>query len=505
MTRHILLIVLFSVWCVSPSFAQGQPSTQPPPATQAPTPSLPNVPQLPNVPSFSPDSVLNSLGTQLGIPGLGGSLTDLSSLSDSLTSSIGGGLDCRFCKEVVDVKGTPVLGGGIPPGKQCCTSCTAPTAAVREAMDTHRKDFLMGTLWTDYVRPALRAMSTELSANMAAQTASLGTFIDAQTQITSVRAIQKMQAQAIKDYTPSEELCSFGTLAASLSESDLRSDAIKIVMSEMALARNLGTSNNAAAAGAGEDISNRVSFFIKEFCDVTNNNYTGPQTGLTLMCGTARQADFKFNRDIDYARTIHQPQTLRVDFLTAGAPSIEEKEVDGLIYNLYGHKQMTARITPSQIKTAAGQRSYMLERSMVARRMLAQNSLNSIVAMKAQGGGVNAQFVQSVLASLGLSAQEARQLSGTNPSYFAQMDVLTKRLYQSPQFYTGLMDKPANVTRQTAAMEALALMQERDTYRAVRRSEMLMAALLELSTRDIEMQTLDKVAGESARRTERGR
>lgn len=538
--------------------AQQQTTLQSPPQTAPSVPNLPNVPTLPSVPNLG--NVTNQLGNipnqlgvgnitnqlgvgnianQLGVGNLGnqlgvgnitnqlglgnisgqiGAITNVlnnpqaaiqKALQDAvlkqlgLNNLLGTGwfTGCTLCREVKDVNGIPVVSIGFPPGKQCCNGCTAPTAAIRDGMDTHRKDFLMGTFWLDHVRPALQGLSTEISAKVATQTATLGTFKDAQTQLTAQRSLQRLQAQAIKDYTPSEELCTFGTLTASLSESDLRSDAIKITLSEMALARNLGTAGNASAAGSGEDFQNRIPFFIKEFCDVTNNNYSGPQTGLTLMCGTAQRADFKFNRDIDYARTIDQPRTLRVDFLTSGAPTNAEKDVDGLLYNLYGHKQMTSRMTASQLKSSTGQRSYMLERSIVARRMLAQNSLNSVIAMKAQGGGANAAFLQSALIGLGLSSQEAIQLSGANPSYFSQMDILTKRLYQTPSFYVGLMDKPANIARQTAAMEALGLMQDRDLYRSVRRSEMLLATLLELSTREAEMKKLDKVSGQSNDRT----
>jgi hypothetical protein len=542
---RLSLLLAFGVFGYAvTAYAGGVPQAQPVPQ-QPSVPSAPAVPTLPSSPALNKVENVGNKMVSIGdkMSGMGGDIgkagevignigTGLQNLNekmqeaqkeiqnallkelglDKLQSQIlgnapglGAVTSCKYCKELVDVNGKPVIKPGIPPGKDCCNGCTAPTAAMRDGMDTHRKDFLMGTFWLDYMRPALQGLSTEISSSVIAQTSSLATFKDAHSQLSTQRSIQKLQAQTIKDYTPSEELCTFGTLTASLSESDLRTDAIKITLSEMALARNLGTFGNAAAAGSGEDLERRIPFFIKEFCDVTNNNYSGPQTGLTLMCGTAQRADTKFNRDIDYARTIDQPRTISVDFLTSGAPTKAEKEVDGLLYNLYGHKQMTQRMTTSQLDSVSGQRNYMLERSLIARRMLAQNSLNSVIAMKAQGSGSNAAFLRAALQGLGLSSQEASQLIGSNPSYFSQMDVLTKRLYQTPSFYVGLMDKPTNVERQTAAMEALGLMQERDMYRSVRRSEMLLAALLELSTRAQEMKRLDDIADESNNRTRKGR
>jgi hypothetical protein len=66
------------------------------------------------------------------------------------------------------------------------------------------------------------------------------------------------------------------------------------------------------------------------------------------------------------------------------------------------------------------------------------------------------------------------------PSYMAQMEMLTKRIYQDPNFFVGLYDTPANVKRKGAALQAIGLMLDRDIYDSQVRSEMLMSQLLEL-------------------------
>ena len=70
---------------------------------------------------------------------------------------------------------------------------------------------------------------------------------------------------------------------------------------------------------------------------------------------------------------------------------------------------------------------------------------------------------------------------GERPSYYAQMEVLTKKLYQHPNFYTNLYDKPVNVDRMGVAMDALSLMNQRDRYDSMLRREMLNAMLIEES------------------------
>ena len=64
------------------------------------------------------------------------------------------------------------------------------------------------------------------------------------------------------------------------------------------------------------------------------------------------------------------------------------------------------------------------------------------------------------------------------------MDILTKKLYQTPSFYANLMEGKTNVARQSGAMESLELMQDRDIYNSMRRSEMLLALLIQLQSKD---------------------
>jgi hypothetical protein len=81
---------------------------------------------------------------------------------------------------------------------------------------------------------------------------------------------------------------------------------------------------------------------------------------------------------------------------------------------------------------------------------------------------------------LGITEQEEiEKILGKKPSYFAQMEVLTKKLYQNPVFYTELYDKPANVARKGAALQAIGLMQDRDLYNSLLRSEAVLSVLLE--------------------------
>lgn len=68
---------------------------------------------------------------------------------------------------------------------------------------------------------------------------------------------------------------------------------------------------------------------------------------------------------------------------------------------------------------------------------------------------------------------------GERPSYYAQMEVLTKKIYQHPNFFTNLYDKPANVDRIGASLDAIHLMNQRDRFESMLRREMVSAILVE--------------------------
>ncbi|HRQ60530.1 MAG TPA: hypothetical protein PLO23_03300, partial [Alphaproteobacteria bacterium] len=87
--------------------------------------------------------------------------------------------------------------------------------------------------------------------------------------------------------------------------------------------------------------------------------------------------------------------------------------------------------------------------------------------------------LKAILKDFGISDTDIDTIYGKNPSYYAQMEILTKTLYQHPNFYTNLYDKPANVDRINTAMAAIRLMQLRDRFDSQTRRELLMASLME--------------------------
>jgi hypothetical protein len=122
---------------------------------------------------------------------------------------------------------------------------------------------------------------------------------------------------------------------------------------------------------------------------------------------------------------------------------------------------------------------YMDMRSLVAKRSVAVNSFAAIAGERVSGDPEAGPFIKRIVAELGIPENEVEQITGKNPSYFAQMEILTKKIYENPTFYTELYDKPGNVARKGVALKAIGLMQDRDMYQSMLRTEMLGSILLE--------------------------
>ncbi|MCB1562971.1 MAG: hypothetical protein KDJ75_05290, partial [Alphaproteobacteria bacterium] len=141
--------------------------------------------------------------------------------------------------------------------------------------------------------------------------------------------------------------------------------------------------------------------------------------------------------------------------------------------------------------------------SVLAKRSVAENSFNAITSMKATGTGGSRDFLAALLEELGVgttgSPPDIDKLLGQdssgnpiNPSYYAQMEILTKKIYQNPDFYTNLYDTPANVDRKGVALQAIALMQKFDMFKSYLRSEANLSVLLELAVMDLQEEIEDE-------------
>ena len=349
-------------------------------------------------------------------------------------------------------------------------------------------DRYLDNLWP-LMQAKIAQISNAITQTIVKQSTARGALIDAQNNNRALGALQKSSAATANNYTPSEALCRFATLSQGLAASEADTEALKQILIKGSIDRQLMRTGAVSAddttgedgkevvtMGQSADKKSRWEKYVSTFC---NPDDFIQGKGTDGVCKTS--SDQQYDMDINFARTLADPLTLDIGSETV---TKDMENVTALSQNLYAHDILNNLPQPTTGSSGDAEntelRKYMLLRSVIAKRAIAENSFASLAAMKAKGTPATAEATQNLMVELGISADEAKKFVGDNPSYYAQMEALTRKLYESPSFYVNLMEKPINVKRQQASMKSLELMQQRDMYKSFQRSEMLMATLLEI-------------------------
>ncbi|MFN3700817.1 MAG: hypothetical protein ACK4VI_04750 [Alphaproteobacteria bacterium] len=383
-----------------------------------------------------------------------------------------------------------------------------------------QQTWMIAVLFEDNILPAMMLMTEQLTVVAMSQVKIFGAFLDAKHQMETQRLFQTLQARAHKDYHPSIGMCEFGSATKSLAASERRGELVAQALSQRSLTRQLGGPNYSATFGPDHDKIGRVNQFKVLFCDPRDHN-----NGLWHMCtgappssdtGEPQERD-QFNRDIDFVSQVDFPLTIENQSATAAGTyeSIDLTSSDqsqaftnvlALASNLYSHdvfiRPAASHLShPEDGRVGAQltdmQKTYMNMRSIIAKRSVAESSFNAIVGMKSSGTAGSRDYLVALLRDLGIvdpdapgsvdqANAEIGRMIGEDPSYYAQMEVLTKKIYQNPTFYTNLYDKPANVLRKGVALQAIGLMQKFDMFKSYLRSEASLSVLLELAVMDLQ-------------------
>lgn len=375
--------------------------------------------------------------------------------------------------------GLPVPGACTPSDPNTSGSTGGPTGTQAQ-LDFSGID-LSGPLdpLRDWWDASLMLMAEQFTLNMEAQVQAIGMIFDAKHQLETQRLFQEKVAEAHKDYQPSEQMCTFGTFARDLVATERTANLTRNAVAEHILEKEVGQGETMYADISQGNLS-RIAQFRKKFCDPSDN-----VNGLRELCPEGAPVEMR-NRDINFTQTLDQPLSLDIN-LNDATVTQDEETVFALVDNLFATDPL-----PRAPKEAGDLRkfnyNYLNLRSITAMRGIARNSIANIIAMKTatpnRDDETNGPYLRALMREFGLPDEEIFKILGENPSYNAQMEFLTRKIYQNPQFYTNLYDKPANVQRIRAAMKAIKLMQDRDIQAALQRREMLMSIMLELKLRD---------------------
>jgi len=342
------------------------------------------------------------------------------------------------------------------------------------------EDLLLNSFFKQRLLPAMMHMTEQMAATAMEQVFIIGAYFDAANTLEVQRLQQKLTAEAHRDYQPSMAMCVFGTNVRSLSEAERTAEVNSFVLNQRSMDRQLGNKGGPAPDGAYQDVDTRIAAFKTRYCDIKDNN-----GGFRKLCNEASAPAATQNKDIDFGRALGRSLSLDLNFTDTSA-SDDEQNVLALANNLYGSTLM-ARLPEGMFNKGQNPQAALDVRALVAKRSVLENSFNTFVGLRSAGSEQSKTdtypYMKNVLKALGLTEDdEIKQYLGASerPSYYAQMEILTKKLYQSPTFFANLYDKPVNVDRQGAAMQAIGLMQDFDTWQSYLRTEASLSILLEL-------------------------
>lgn len=397
----------------------------------------------------------------------------------------------------------------------------------------HHERWLIEVFFKQHIQPALMMMTEQLTTIMMHQMFIVGTFFDAKQQLETQLLFQQLTARAHKDYHPTFGMCEFGTNTRSLAAADFKSDFTVMTLNKRFMDRQMGNGGSIGAAGpeidrSSADISdspatrNRLGYFLQNTCDDNDLNKVdgNAQTGL-FICRSQSPPNGWVNRDIDWNNTVMSPRTINVDILRDASDNSRVLEMSNY---LYGHK-VFSRPDGTLLEIGKNQDGFLDSRAVTAKRSVAQHSFNSIIGLKTRGthredegnpreisSENTSEHMRFFLVELGFPVDDPvmyhRYMFHKNHefgermmdeeqdqiSYYAQLEMLAKKVYQRPEFYTELYDKPANVKRKGAAMQAIKLMLDREIFDSQLRAEAIMSMILELKVVE-EQQNIENKLG----------
>lgn len=332
--------------------------------------------------------------------------------------------------------------------------------------------WLLDDFFKERLLPAMMMLTEQLTTAGVQQIVAIGGILDAELQVKAQRLIQKKQAEAQADYQPSTGMCTIGTVARSLGASEQNARYNALMIGQLSLNRQIGVHSSMGAAGISMDRPQRVKEFTERFCDKNDS-------GFSQFCPANKNT---VNADINFSTLLNTPRSLNIDF-TDSSITDDERAVVEMSKNLFSHN-LIKRWERSEIAGSGKQDELRDFRAILAKRSVAENSFYSIVGMKSSGATEAAEthgYLKAVMAQFGVTdEEELNQFVKNRPSYYSQLEFLSQRLYQTPDFYTNLYTHPSDVLRKEVSMQAIRLMLERNMYKSELRAETNLAVILEL-------------------------
>lgn len=339
--------------------------------------------------------------------------------------------------------------------------------------------------WDNEFRPSLEDLGEHISTQLIEHARIIGTFFDAQNQIIVQKTLQEATLDAGRRYRPHDYGCVAGTVIGGLPRAHYATSAMRATLNIDNIARTFHhyDGGNQYDFSQTQDAIWRWQEFVDHFCDDMQNlrhlpgrppsgqpGDTGwPATAAQPACGNGGPGGWtKKNGDILVGEGLLDNPTIETEE--------ELRTAMALARNLIMPKILNP-IPEASLRASTGKTAFMERRANEARRQVAQDAVNAMIARRIRGSEAQNE-VRELMLQVGIPQNEIP--AGWNPSQYELMEVITKRRFWDPEYFVRLQTDPENVAREQAILSAFNLMQERENFELMEHIGLMLA--IQLST-----------------------
>ncbi len=326
--------------------------------------------------------------------------------------------------------------------------------------------------FADMIIEALQQKSQQLTVSDQNATTSRASRTDAEIANDAAQETAEDQAEVATEMAPRTNLCVATGATVELASSEEGGQRTQAAAAEATTRYHSYGGGGAAPRGEGWEKQERLKSCKDTYCNPDDfRGAVGVALGITA--GGNRRVD----NDIDVNRTLIEPLTLDImPGNTSDSSSPAFRDIMEMSKNLYGN-EMFYDLTPQRLD-----RDLFDIRQIQAKRNVLLESFMAQVGLKSKGLNPVSAQTTAVFERLGLPDEVIQRDLKGQPSYYALMDVVTRKLYQDADYYVQLVDDPAANDRIMASGKAFQNMLSRDMAATLQRQEILYSMLLELKT-----------------------
>ncbi|MFH1158402.1 MAG: hypothetical protein V1721_05905 [Pseudomonadota bacterium] len=332
-----------------------------------------------------------------------------------------------------------------------------------------------GTFWYYNLQPTMQMMTDQLSVPPAAQSLSIGYFMDAANVSRVRREIKGRELETHRELRPGDNTCVAGTVVGGMT----RVAGFRRAYNASAPAEKLPRSGNTvglpSAKGFVPDVRDRWQEYVTRYCRKDYNN--GTPAGPTECLVDAPFAD----QNVDVTGTIFLADTIDLTNLVTG-PDLK-RSIDDLITNI-AEPFVKEPVPPTTVPSVEGQIAILEGESYKAKRQVIYDSLYHIVARRVPGSVDRTLpvdpfapngYLSLVREAAGVTPPPATVIS-PNPSHNEILQALMVERFRSGKYALGQIDEPENNRREMVIQQALQVMQMNDQLDLMDRYSLLLAA-----------------------------